>query len=76
MVTANPKRPGRPRRFPEGTRVANVLIPPDLRQATVQFQRKRLIADFNEAIRELMREAAEANGLIKPRKRGVTLKAD
>jgi len=68
MVVEMPKRkPGRPRKFASGSRI-QIVIPDDLRKAAIRMQEDRQLVDLPDALRELLREAAEARGLVKPRK--------
>jgi hypothetical protein len=68
MATSLPKpRVGRPRKFSGKSLPVQLRIPEDLQRAAQRVQQDRKI-EFPDAIRELLREAAEARGLVDRRK--------
>ena len=66
-MVAAARKPGRPRRFEQNAYRAQIFLPDDLRNAAEVLKTQRKLPDFAEACRELMREAAEARGLVEPR---------
>jgi hypothetical protein len=65
VVSAAKPRMGRPQKFPPDDRIStHLIIPKDLRRAAEILQTERKLGNFHDAIRELLREAAEARGLV------------
>ena len=57
---------GRPRKVEKGAPRVQVLLPDDLCVAARRMMQERKL-NFHDAIRELVREAAEARGFVEPR---------
>jgi hypothetical protein len=63
--TSTKPRMGRPLKFPPEDRViTRLIIPSDLRRAAEIIQVEQKLGNFQDAIREMLREAAEARGLV------------
>ena len=68
MVATVRRGPGRPRKFEGGGIQMRFSAPADLARALEKYRDRRKFPDLTEAIRDLLREAAEERGLIEPRR--------
>jgi hypothetical protein len=70
MVAITPGRRGRgrPKVFDGVARRVFVFLPEELHEACERMRQEHSLGSFGEAHRQLLREAALARGLIRPRK--------
>src|SRR5438309_8622629 len=60
------RKPGRPRKFAGPAPRVMIQFPSDILEAAMRVQESREVGSFHDVIRELVREAAESRGLVKP----------
>lgn len=69
MVAEAPNRKmGRPRKFFGAAKRLQILMPDDLCSAAASVQQELRLPEFADAVRELVREAAERRRLVQPRR--------
>ena len=67
-IAPSPKRGrGRPKLAEGQSSYSGVILPDDLRRAVEKYQHGQRMSSFSDALRQLVRESAEARGLVDPR---------